>query len=280
MNERDEALAEALSGYRLLLCYGLLGELMVRLRVDYMAGQFTWLRGLGAAVEVVPLPTAAPVEENADRIAAALLAGERPAILVGHSKGGLEALAALLRPGAAGACRGFVALQSPFHGSPVADAVCQQKPLHLAAHHALKALGLGSGEGVMDLTTARRGGWMAAHAAAIGRLAGALPMLSIATVLQAAEDWQDNIYLPVARWMERQGAGPNDGLVPVASTQLPGARHVVLAGGHRALVTEGPGRDPIGVLRGALAEVLGTPEDWGLCPQTPTGDRTWPRTPV
>ncbi|MFC7544100.1 hypothetical protein ACFQU2_38220 [Siccirubricoccus deserti] len=44
--------------------------------------------------------------------------------------------------------------------------------------------------------------------------------------------------------------------MPLASTMLPGARHAVLAGGHRALVAEGPGRDPIGVLRGALLEML------------------------
>ncbi|WP_207792113.1 hypothetical protein [Siccirubricoccus phaeus] len=275
----DAALAAALAGQRVLLCYGLLGELMVRLHVDYMAGQLLWLRGLGVDVAVVPLATGAPVAGNAAEIAAAVLAADRPALLVGHSKGGLEALAALLQPGVAARCRGFVALQSPFHGSPVADAVCQQKPLHLAAHHVLKALGLGDGRGVQDLTTTVRGAWMAEHEAAIMALAATLPMLSLATVLRSAEDWQDNVYLPVARWMERLGAGPNDGLVPVASTLLPGARQEVLEGGHRALVAEGSGRDPIGVLRRALAEVLGA-EDWGRCPQTPAGGWTTPRTPV
>ncbi|GGC39171.1 hypothetical protein GCM10011504_16990 [Siccirubricoccus deserti] len=255
----DARLAARLAGRQVLLCHGLFGEVMARLRpigIDYMASQAAWLRGLGVAVAVLPLPTAAPVGVNAGRIAAALAADPRPAVLVGHSKGGLEALAALLLPGVAARCHGFIALQSPFHGSPVADAVCGQRRLHLAAHHALRALGLGTGRGVKDLTTSVRGAWMAAHAAAILALAEQLPMASLATVLEDRGGWRDQAYAPLARWMERQGAGPNDGLVPLASTMLPGARHAVLAGGHRALVAEGPGRDPIGVLRGALLEML------------------------
>ena len=256
MTPEDERLAGLLAGQRILFCYGLLGELMARLRIDYMVGQLAWARALGVAVEVVALPTADPVAANAERIAAALAADARPAVLVGHSKGGLEALAALLRPGAAARCRGFVALQSPFYGSPIADAVCGQRPLHLAAHHALQALGVGGGAGVADLTTRARAAWMAEHEAAIAALAAAVPMASLGTVLARGQGWHDAAYLPLARWMEREGAGPNDGLVPLASTLLPGARHQRLEGGHRALVAEGPGRDPVGVLRGALLGVL------------------------
>ncbi len=61
--------------------------------------------------------------------------------------------------------------------------------------------------------------------------------------------------MPPSRWMEAEGSGPNDGLVPVASALLPGARQLVLEGGHRALVAAGPGRDPIGVLRAELARL-------------------------
>jgi len=260
----DARLVARLAGQRVLLCYGLLGELMAGLRpvgVDYMASQADWLRSLGVATAVLQLPTAAPVGVNAGKIAAALAAEARPVVLVGHSKGGLEALAALLLPGAAGHCRGFIALQSPFYGSPVADAVCGYKPLHLAAHHALRTLKLGTGRGVKDLTTTVRAAWMQSHAAAIGALAATLPMVSLATRLDPADkaSWTEGAYVPLAAWLEHAGAGPNDGLVPVSSTLLPGARHAVSAGGHRALVTKGQGRDPIGVLRGALLQVLGDP---------------------
>jgi hypothetical protein len=252
----EARLSRLLEGRRVLLCYGLLGELMARLNIDYMAGQVAWLGRLGLAPEVVALPTAAPVAANAARIAAVLAEATRPAVIIGHSKGGLEALAALLLPGAAARCIGFVALQSPFHGSPVADAVCGQRPLHLAAHHALRALRLGDGEGIRDLTVAVRAGWMAEHAAAVAALAARLPISSLGTVLDRPEGWHDQAYAPLARWLERIGAGPNDGLVPLASTRLPGARHTTLPGGHRALVADGPGRDPVAVLRDALLDVL------------------------
>ncbi len=255
----DIALAAALAGNRVLLCYGLLGEVMARLRpvgMDYMGAQADWLRSLGLPVAVVALPTAAPVAANAARIAAELTADPRPALVVGHSKGGLEALAALLHPGAAAQCRGFIALQSPFFGSPVADAVCGNRPLHRAADQALRQLGLGDGEGVRDLTTTSRRAWMAEHAAAIAALTASLPVVSAGTVLERAEHWHDQVYALTERWMRQQGAGPNDGLVPLDSALLPGAQQVVRRGGHRALVGGGQDRDPVAALRELLALVI------------------------
>jgi alpha-beta hydrolase superfamily lysophospholipase len=244
-----------------LLAYGLLGELMQRfapLGIDYMGAQLAWLRdGLGLPAEVVALPTAAPVAANAARLAATIAGDSRPVLLVGHSKGGLEGLAALLDPAAAARCRAFVALQSPFLGSPVADALVAARLLHQAAGLALGALKLGSGEGLLDLTTAARGAWMAAHAAQVADLLARLPVLTAATGIGADCAPADRRYLPLARWVAAR-AGPNDGLVPVASALLPGTIQVVLPGAHRALVARGRGRDPVGLLRPLLGRVLGT----------------------
>ena len=255
----DQALAAALGGCRPLLCYGLLGEVMARLRpigLDYMGAQADWLRSLGLPVQVVALPTAAPVATNAARLAEVLAGDDRPALLIAHSKGGLEALAALLTPGAAARCRGFIAIQSPFFGSPVADAICAQAALHRAAHHTLRALGIGDGAALHDLTTPARTAWMAAHAEEIAALVRRLPVVAVASELGTALDLHDHAYLALSRWMRRRGAGPNDGLVPVDSARLPGARQVLLAGGHRSLVAEGGKRDPIGVLRDLLWQVV------------------------
>jgi hypothetical protein len=254
----DAALADRLAGTRVLLCYGLLGEVMAGLRpvgLDYMAGQIAWLTRIGVAASVVRLPTVAPVGVNAGRIVEAALAVPGPFILVGHSKGGLEALAALLRPGMAARARGFIALQSPFRGSPVADRVCGVRAFHLAAHHAARLFGLGTGRGVKDLTTPVREAWMREHADAVAALMEAVPVATLATAIGPKPAPQDRAHAPLARWMEAAGAGPNDGLVPVSSALLPGARQLVLEGGHRALVATGPGRDPIGVLRTELARL-------------------------
>ncbi len=239
----------------MLLCYGLLGEVLAGLGpigMDYMAGQLAWLRRIGVTAAPVPLPTAAPVAENAARLAEAILAEPSPVVLVAHSKGGLEALSALLLPGVAARCHGFLALQSPFHGSPVADAALGIGPLKELAHHALRAARLGDGQGLADLTCALREPWMAAHEAEIAALAAKVPIASLATALGEAPSWRERAYLPLVRWMEARGAGPNDGLVPVASTLLPGARHAVFPGGHRALIAAAPGRDPVGLLRREL----------------------------
>lgn len=256
----DQALASHLAGTRVLLCYGLLGEVMAGLRpigLDYMAGQLDWLRGLGIAASVIRLPTVAPVGVNAGRIVEAALGEPGPFILVGHSKGGVEALAALLRPGMAARCRGFIALQAPFRGSPVADRILQHNAMHLAVHHAARLLHLGSRRGAKDLTTPVRQAWMRDHEAAIAALVQLVPVATLATAIGPKPAPQDRAHAPVARWMEQQGAGPSDGLVPVASALIAGARQLVLEGGHRALVAAGPGRDPIGVLREELSRLPG-----------------------
>lgn len=251
----DAALARRFAQHRFLLCYGLLGEVMAGLKpvgVDYMESQRAWLTGLGLDAQVVDLPSAAPVAANARRVAAAVRAAPGQVVLVAHSKGGLEALAALLRADVAARCDGFIALQSPFYGSPVADALLGGKPLRLALDQVAKLTGLGSGRGLMDLTTEARHAWMMRNQAAIEALLTQVPVTTIATELGAGADWREGLYAALARWMEEDGAGPNDGLVPVASALLPGAKQLVLPGGHRALVTAAPGRDPVGVLRAQL----------------------------
>jgi hypothetical protein len=251
----DADLARALDGTRVLFCYGLLGEVIAGLApigLDYMGRQMAWLRGLGVAVQLAKLPTAAPVGVNAGRIVAALLAEPSPAILVAHSKGGLEALAALVRPGMAERCHGFIALQSPFLGSPLADAILARRQVLLAVHHLARLSRLGTGRGLRDLTVPARQAWMRAHAAEVAALVARIPVSTLATVIAPRGDWRESAYRRLARWIEAEGAGPGDGLVPLGSALLPGARQRVLEGGHRALVAGGQGRDPVGLLRDEL----------------------------
>lgn len=176
-----------LAGQRVLIAYGLLGEVSAAfwpIGIDYLGAQQDWLRASGARPEVVRVPTAAPVADNAAALRTALLAEDRPALVLAHSKGGLEALAALL---------------------------------------------------------------------------GRLPVVAAGTVLALPEDaasGRDRAYGIAARWLA-QRAGPNDGLVPLASALLPGARHMVEPGGHVALVATGAGRDPVGALQRALALLAG-----------------------
>ena len=256
----DRRLAVALAGRRVLIAYGLIGELLAAMRplgVDYMASQASWLKqALGAEVSVARLRTSAAVADNAARLAAALRADPRPAVVIAHSKGGTEALAALMDPRAAARSAALVAIQSPFYGSPVADFLVAAAPLGATVTGSLRLLRTGSGAGLRDLTTAARQEWMRAHAAPLAKLLDLIPVVCCATRVSEVTIGPDRRYLALARWMDRQGFGPNDGMVPVGSALLPGARHVVLNGGHRGTVSKGRGRDPVGLLRRLLKIAL------------------------
>lgn len=245
-----------LAGLRVLLAYGLLGEVIAALRpvgLDYMWAHLEWLRGQGAEARVVKLPTAAPVAENALGLRRALLAEGAPALIIAHSKGGLDALAALMDEEAAARCCGLLAMQSPFLGTPLADIVPGMAGAEASTRALSRLLGIGSGEGLLDLTTARRGAWMATHAGAVARLGGRVPVGCLATEIREGEvSGRERLHLMAARWLAARGAGPNDGLVPVASALLPGARHLVLPGSHIATVSRGAGRDPVAMLRAGL----------------------------
>lgn len=246
-----------LKGRRVLLVYGLLGEVQAALRrlgVDYMHGVREWLEDQGADVTVVRLPTASSVQDNGVRLAAEILSDPRPALVIAHSKGGLETLAALTSMAARARCAGFVALQSPFGGSHVADAVAAAKPLASASIALAKLLRTGTGEALRDLTTTTRAAWMAGHARQVEQIVRRVPTICVATELKpAGARGRDRIYLAAARWMALQDAGPNDGLVPVASALLPGTRHLLADGSHIAAVSRGGGRDPIALVARALA---------------------------
>lgn len=246
----------ALAGQRVLLVYGLMGDLIAAYRpfgMEYMHSLVEWLEGQGATASVVRLNTVEAVAANAVRLRAELLADPAPALVIAHSKGGLESLAALLDPAAQARCIGFLAMQSPFYGSPIADVVVGARALEAAAGGLARMLRVGSEEGVRDLTTAARRAWMAAAEAPIGRLVAALPVACLATAIADGQGrGRERLYYAAAQWMEKRGYGPNDGLVPVDSALIPGARHVVLPGSHIASVSRGPGRDPVAMLRAGL----------------------------
>jgi len=256
-----------LSGQRVLLVYGLMGELVAAfqpLGLDYMQPLAAWLRAQGAEPAVVKLRTAEPVAANAALLRAAILSDPRPALIIAHSKGGLEALAALLDPAALARCSGFLAMQSPFFGSPMADIVVGAKPLEAAAGGLARMLRIGSEHGLRDLTTAVRRNWMAAAQAPVARLVEALPVACLATALAPGmARGRERLHLAAALWMDKRGYGPNDGLVPVDSALIPGARHVVLPGSHIASVSRGPGRDPVAMLRAGLDALFGAPPPTG-----------------
>jgi len=133
------------------------------------------------------------VESNAGAILAYLLDARtqrKQITIVSHSKGGLDTLEALLRPEASDLLGdtvvGWVALQAPFYGSPVAD------PAPSNINAVLLSVFDGNGESLDDLKTSVRATYMAARAVDdptatdIGDLTTAIPVISAYTTYEAS----------------------------------------------------------------------------------------------
>lgn len=126
--------------------------------------------------------TAESVDHNAAAILAFLRSTDKQIIIVSHSKGGLDTLDALLdAPGLWGdPVIAWVALQAPFHGSPVADST-----FSTANDFLLDAVG-GNGQSVEDLKTSTRALYMDAHKGRIAALTARIPTISAYSTYQAS----------------------------------------------------------------------------------------------
>ena len=236
--------------------------------------------------------TSESVVHNAAAIRALLRSADREIVLVTHSKGGLDTLHALLdAPEVWPKVRGWVAFQSPFYGSPLADSTFA--PINALL---LGALG-GNAQSVEDLKVVTRTRYMQARKGGIRRLTRQIPVIAAYTTYEsdttvarfaktlaigvfsaelvteiteivslnyaktptnlprvlrdsaaeaselvqrrisdataAAVGTIDVMALPNAYLRDIERA-PNDGLVPKASTALPGATHRELTVGDHA----------------------------------------------
>lgn len=209
---------------------------------DYFRTQLKRLRAAGLTIELAPVNTEASVAKNAAALTRLVAEDERPICFISHSKGGLDTLEFLLSASLETrervAC--WVAFQSPFHGSPIADLAAGSKPLRTVADPLAKLLG-GSGQSLIDLTVAVRRPYMMKHDDAVRAILGKVPFLAVVTRIDTPSLTLPTLYMrPAFDWMTAQGI-PNDGLVPVASAIMPGARYIVIPGlDHADTVADNP----------------------------------------
>ena len=96
-------------------------------------------------------------------ISAAVEASPLPVIIIGHSKGGLDTLEALITNRALlKKVRGVVTIQTPFSGTPVADYMSSQNVLRKIAIKLLYKLG-GAEEVMKQLGTVERKSYLLAR---------------------------------------------------------------------------------------------------------------------
>jgi hypothetical protein len=205
-----------------------------RLRlIEYLTHQVRQLRDKGFEASIAEIDTGAPVACNGARLAEIITESHRPTWIVTHSKGGVDVLQALIaHPEARRFVDGWIAFQAPFQGSPIADIASGTRRARRLSGAALKLLSADL-EAIGDLRTDRRARYMDQHASEIANVVQDVPVMCVGTVCGSSAakgslipDW------PTGRWMASQGLR-NDGLVPVNSAILPGARYVELEGfGH------------------------------------------------
>jgi len=126
--------------------------------------------------------TSESVEHNAAAILEFLRRTDKKIVIVSHSKGGLDTLDALL--GAPALSRnkvvGWVALQAPFGGSPLADSAPSELNTLL-----LGAVG-GNVQAVEDLKTATRAAYMDTNQDRIAKLTASIPIISAYSTYEAS----------------------------------------------------------------------------------------------
>lgn len=245
---------ELLVRHRVILVPGFLTALYLQLSevakdtfakegfLDYLSSQNEALKDLGLTdaqefLDDKKYNTQGTVEDNARRIAQAVktaaAAGKR-VILISHSKGGNDTLAALLLLQKSGGLRGvagWLSLQSGFFGSPVADAAMQRPVLRQAAKLFLSQAG-GSLDALSDSTSEKTRQFMGSHARELRQLVKTVPILSFASWKDKPGEPQvmhpDSILFTTRNQMVEQGLR-NDGLIPLKNAVLPGTSYVAAA---------------------------------------------------
>lgn len=196
--------------------------------IDYFGDQERGLRAAGFDVTVVDTESEASIAHNARLLEAVVLADDRPICIVSHSKGGLDTLAFLLNadPKVRERVACWIAFQTPFSGSPIADGVASVDLLRWPSEQALALFG-GSGDSLHELRTDARGEYLNLHADGIAALAESITILSVAGAVDGPP--RANIHYPATTWMQNEGIR-SDGMVPTWSAVLPGTPYVVIDG--------------------------------------------------
>jgi triacylglycerol lipase len=181
------------------------------------------MRALGVELRQVACDTEQPLEERARAVREAVLAiarEGRPAVLVGHSKGPIDAHAALvLHPEICPHVRALISLQAPFAGTPLATDPAASRLLRRLIDAAIRVLFQGSPRAFWDLTYEARRVFLATHPPE-----SPVPAISLVTTTLHAR-WPLEL---TRRYLQRRYGTASDGFVAALDGAIPGSRLVRL----------------------------------------------------
>ena len=240
LERRDQAFTashvEALKKYKVLFVPGLLTDVYLSIGLPYFDEYIKWLKSLGVDAERVGVESEGSPRLNALTLAVYVYKSEKPVLIVSHSKGGIDTLEALLRfPDLKEKIKGWIPIQGPFYGSPIADDITDN-PIRNFFVVMLLNMADGDSEALKSLTTDVRKQILVRHYEAIRSLSREIPIVSLATHIED-EPWKLDTSMEFYRdSMARQGIR-SDGLVPLESAIFPGSDYVALSEVDHAITT-------------------------------------------
>ena len=189
----------------------------------YMDENVKALEGQGLDVQRIGIDTDASVEVNAKAIRQAILEASEDGsqvVLVGHSKGGVDATAALsLYPELKSKVRGVVSMQAPYGGTPIASdiAACPELLPHVKSF--IKRVFGGDPKSLIDLSYATRQSFLEAHP-----YPSDVPTVCLAT----SSSHPLSLTAAASRYVLQRYGEPSDGLVPKKDAIIPGSKYVAI----------------------------------------------------
>jgi hypothetical protein len=244
------ALTAKFRAHEFLVVRGFLTDALDRLGV-MMADQIRAVRDLGCEARKPgpPFDSEAAPAVNASAIARAVDSARSPVILLTHSKGSVDALAALVSaPAIRDRVAGWVSLQGAIQGSPVADFVAGTGNGEGGFGEALRRAALtaifervfgGSLASLHALRTRDRVEYLQRNAGDVHAVLSRIP----AVAFGSAAPRRRSMLRVATDWLFRNEPR-NDGLVSVERSVIPGARivHDLDGPDHGDAVTHVPGQ--------------------------------------
>ncbi len=224
----DEEIRDLGSNYQILLLKGFLGDLVPKRFDSYFFDQMRWMREHGihywrlepsSGYGTQKLP-----QNNVDAIDHAIRAlyQKQPGIsviIVSHSKGGIDALETLLRRKNLinTELAGWIALQAPFRGTPVANWATENRLFNPIAERLLGGLFKGDSKVAASMTIEVRNEYMTRNSKAILELAANLNILIFASSSAAGDA---SVFRPLRFSIDKISKLRNDGLLPTGNEIL------------------------------------------------------------
>ena len=222
----DDEIGVLQSRYQFLFIKGFLGDLLPGRLDHYFSDQLAFLErnnidhlrlesDSGFGTQKLSKNNVGPIIDALTKFNA-----EQPGkqvVIISHSKGGLDTLEMLLSEGAHHSVAGWISIQAPFAGTPLADRATDHRISRLIVGGLVDNLFKGDKEVTNDMRTDLRQQYLADHSGAIEALSQSITILNFASHITADDA---SLFSPQRRLIEHDTKQLNDGVLPQASGVL------------------------------------------------------------